>query len=159
VLCLASQVEAIRSWLRNIDGEIIGGQQVRGFHPRTIDLAEPLRRDISEYLLAVGIRSGLLFPRRDGKPWRSYGWKNWRRRIRHEARSGVGIDSLPPYDLRHAFASLQIRASMSVPELAEQMGHAPAGCGVKMKMPGFAGMARPGLEPGTPRFSVVCSTN
>jgi integrase len=33
---------------------------------------------------------------------------------------------MPPYDLRHAFASLQIRAGVSVPELAEQMGHAPA---------------------------------
>jgi len=111
---------------RNIDGEIIGGQKVRGFHPRTIDLVEPLRRDISEYLLAVGIRSGLLFPRRDGKPWRSHDWKNWCRRVWHKARSGAGIDSLPPYDLRHAFASLQIRAGMSVPELAEQMGHARA---------------------------------
>lgn len=35
------------------------------------------------------------------------------------------MDSLPPYDLRHAFASLQIRAGMSIPELAEQMGHSP----------------------------------
>jgi integrase len=111
---------------RNIDGEIIGGQKVRGFHPRTIDLIEPLRRDISEYLLAVGIRSGLLFPRRDGKPCRSHDWKNWCRRVWHKARSGAGIDSLPPYDLRHAFASLQIRTGMSVPELAEQMGHSPA---------------------------------
>ena len=29
------------------------------------------------------------------------------------------------YDLRHAFTSLQIRAGMSIPELAEQMGHSP----------------------------------
>ena len=42
------------------------------------------------------------------------------------ARVGAGIQSLPPNDLRHAFASLQIRAGVSVPELAEQMGHAPA---------------------------------
>jgi len=32
---------------------------------------------------------------------------------------------LPPYDLRHSFASLQIRAGLSLPELAEQLGHAP----------------------------------
>jgi integrase len=32
---------------------------------------------------------------------------------------------LPPYDLRHAFASQQIRAGMSIPELAEQLGHSP----------------------------------
>jgi integrase len=35
------------------------------------------------------------------------------------------VDPLPPYDLRHAFASLQIRAGMSIPELAEQMGDSP----------------------------------
>jgi integrase len=35
------------------------------------------------------------------------------------------VDPLPPYDLRHAFASLQIRAGLSIPELAEQMGHSP----------------------------------
>jgi integrase len=44
----------------------------------------------------------------------------------HEAREAIGIQSLPPYDLRHAFASLQIRRGFSVPELAEQMGHVPA---------------------------------
>lgn len=48
---------------RNIDGEIVAGQKVRGFHPRAVDLVEPLRRDISAYLLAMGIRSGLRFPR------------------------------------------------------------------------------------------------
>jgi integrase len=30
---------------------------------------------------------------------------------------------VPPYD---AFASLQIRAGLSIPELGEQMGHSPA---------------------------------
>ena len=32
---------------------------------------------------------------------------------------------MPPYDLRHAFASLHVRAGTSIPELAEQMGHSP----------------------------------
>lgn len=32
---------------------------------------------------------------------------------------------MPPYDLRHAYASLQIRAGLSIPELAERMGHSP----------------------------------
>lgn len=111
---------------RNIDGTVIAGQKVRGFHPRAVDLVDPVRRDIAEYMVAMGVRSGLLFPRRDGLPWRSHDWKNWTRRVWHKARAGAGIESLPPYDLRHAFASLQIRAGMSVPELAEQMGHAPA---------------------------------
>jgi integrase len=110
---------------RNIDGKIIGGQKVRGFHPRAIDLLDPVRRDVREYMLAHGIREGLLFPRRDGDPWRLHDYQNWRRRTWHPARTKAGIESLPPYDLRHAFASLQIRAGMSIPELAEQMGHSP----------------------------------
>jgi integrase len=110
---------------RNIDGEIVGGQKVRGFHPRAIDLLEPVRRDVREYLLATGIRSGVLFPRRDGAPWRLHDYNNWRGRVWKRARETAGVDPLPPYDLRHAFASLQIRAGMSIPELAEQMGHSP----------------------------------
>ena len=69
-----------------------------------------------------GIRLGLLFPRADGKPWRSHDWKNWTRRVWHVAREGAGIEPLPPYDLRHACASLQVRAGLSIPALAEQMG-------------------------------------
>jgi integrase len=42
-----------------------------------------------------------------------------------KAREKAKVEILPPYDLRHAFASLQIRAGMSIPELAEQMGHSP----------------------------------
>jgi integrase len=110
---------------RNIGGEIVGGQKVRGFHPRAIDLLEPVRRDVRKYLLATGIRSGVLFPRRDGAPWRLHDYNNWRRRVWKKARETAGVDPLPPYDLRHAFASLQIRAGMSIPELAEQMGHSP----------------------------------
>ncbi len=145
-----------------------------------------------------GIRSGLLFPRADGNAWHAHDWKNWCRRVWHTARAAAGIESLPPYDLRHAFASLQIRAGMSVPELAEQLGHAPAmtigtsthvirelkgepivsaeeqierarrdlpgrfgdvgpvaAAAREPEDPRCAGMARPGLEPGTPRFSVV----
>ncbi len=43
----------------------------------------------------------------------------------HTARQGAKVEPLPPYDLRHAYASLQIRAGMPIPELAEQMGHSP----------------------------------
>jgi integrase len=110
---------------RNIVGKIVGGQKVRGFHPRAIDLLDPVRRDVQEYLLATGIRSGLLFPRRDGEPWRLHDYNNWRQRVWKTGREAAGVDPLPPYDLRHAFASLQIRAGMSIPELAEQMGHSP----------------------------------
>jgi integrase len=100
---------------RNIDGRLIGGQKVRGFHPRAIDLLDPVGRDVREHMLAHGIRGGLLFARRDGAPWRLYDYQNWRRRTWHSARTKAGIESLPPYDLRHAYASLQIRAACRSP--------------------------------------------
>jgi integrase len=75
--------------------------------------------------MAHGRRDGLLFTRRDGAPWRLHDYQNWRRRIWHSARDRARVERLPPYDLYHAFASLQIRAGMSIPELAEQMGHSP----------------------------------
>jgi integrase len=127
---LALEVRHVRSNTllveqRNIKGKIVGGQKVRGFRPRAIDWVEPARGDVREYLMASGIRSGLLFSRQDGEPWKVHDYKNWTRRIWHKAREGAKIDRLPPYDLRHAFASLQIRAGLSIPELAEQLGHSP----------------------------------
>jgi integrase len=133
---------------RNIRGELVAGQKVRGFHPRAVDWIEPARRDVTEYLLALGLRKGPLFPRRDGAPWKLHDYKNWCRRVWHpavkraglaregtqyrptvtaRARKGSGARSsgIPPYDLRHAYASLQIRAGLSIPELAEQMGTRP----------------------------------
>ena len=86
-------------------------------------LLDPVRRDVREHMVAYGIREGLLFARADGEPWQLHDYQNWRRRVWHKAREKAGIPSLPPYDLRHAYASLQIRSGMSIPELAEQMGH------------------------------------
>ena len=121
---------------RNIAGKIVTGQKVRGFHPRAIDWVEPARQDVAEYLLVAGIRNGPVFPRTDGAPWRLHDYKNWCRRVWHPAvKEADGVPStndgdakssgIPPYDLRHAFASLQIRAGLSIPEIAEQMGHSP----------------------------------
>ena len=121
---------------RNIAGTIVAGQKVRGFHPRAVDWVEPARRDVTEYLLALGLRSGPLLPRADGEPWKLHDYKNWCRRVWHpavkqakavsaKATSKGKSSGIPPYDLRHAFASLQIRAGLSIPELAEQMGHSP----------------------------------
>ena len=84
----------------------------------------------------LGLRSGPLLPRADGEPWKLHDYKNWCRRVWHPAVTQAKTDSarasskgktsgIPPYDLRHTFASLQIRAELSMPELAEQMGHSP----------------------------------
>jgi integrase len=110
---------------RLIDGEIVPGQKVRHFRPRAVDLLAPLRKALAEYRLLMGWPDGLIFSRRDGEPWRRTDFNNWRRRVWHGAREQADVELLPPYDLRHAFASLQIRAGMPLPELAEQLGHAP----------------------------------
>ncbi len=112
---------------RNIDGRIIPGQKVKGARPRAVDLAAPVRQDLAEYLMARG-RPGereLLFPRHDGGPWRRHDYQNWRRRAWHPTVEAAGVEKLPPYDLRHAYASLQVRAGMPIPDLAEQLGHSP----------------------------------
>jgi integrase len=134
---------------RNVRGEIVAGQKVRGFHPRAVDWVEPARRDLTEHLLALGLRKGPLFPRTDGQAWKLHDYKNWCRRVWHPAVKQAGLatenaessesgttkeagkrsegtsSGIPPYDLRHAYASLQIRAGLSIPEVAEQMGHSP----------------------------------
>jgi hypothetical protein len=51
--------------------------------------------------------------------------QNWLRRTWRAARKTAEIQSRPPYYLRQAYASLQIRAGLSIPELAEQMGYSP----------------------------------
>ena len=103
----------------------MAGQKVRHFRPRAVDLVALLKQDLAEFRLRMGRPEGLIFARRDGQPWLRHEYQNWRRRIWHAARDEAGVQSLPPYHLRHAFASLQIRAGTSLPELAEQLGHSP----------------------------------
>jgi integrase len=110
---------------RNIKGKIVAGQKVRHFRPRSPKLLDPVRRDVTQYLMATGIREGLLFPRQDGEPWKVQDYKNWTRRVWKKAREAAGIDAMPPYDLWRAYASLRIRAGASIPELAEELGHSP----------------------------------
>ena len=111
----------------NEDGEIVVGQKVRSRPPRAVDLVAPLHQDLAEWRMASGrpAANSLVFSRADGAPWRRHDYNNFRRRLWHPAREAAGVEALPPYDLRHAFASLHIRAGTSVPELAEMLGHSP----------------------------------
>ena len=97
---------------RNLDGQLTAGQKVKAAAPRAIDLIAPLRQDLLAWRLASGRppAGALVFPRTDGEPWRRHDWNNWRRRIWKPALERAEVDYAPPYDLRHAFASLQIRA-------------------------------------------------
>jgi integrase len=115
---------------KNIDGEIVVGQKTNE-PPRTPDLWAPVRRDIAEYQLATrraSRRDGtqLLFPRRDGEPWREYDYRNWRRRVFKPAVAAAGIQISRPYDLRHACASLMIHAGLPLTEIAEHLGNSVA---------------------------------
>jgi hypothetical protein len=45
-------------------------------------LAPALPQDVRSYILASGIRDGLLFGREvDGVPWRTHDWNKWRKRV------------------------------------------------------------------------------
>lgn len=75
-----------------------------------------------------GVRDpeALIFPRADGRPWRTDDWNNWRNRHFFPAAKAAGLGRPRPYDLRHSFASLLIREQRtSIVELADQLGHAP----------------------------------
>jgi site-specific recombinase XerD len=197
---------------RNIAGMIVAGQKVRGFHPRAVDWVEPARRDVTEYLLALGLRSGPLFPRADGEPWKLHDYKNWspglapcrqggEHRIRQGGREGQELgdpslrpaarvrlapDSGRPVDPRAGRADgplaaddprhLRARDSRAEgPPAGVRRGPDRAGARSSWTPGGrfnaslavvsgrgmcrFAAMARPRIELGTPRFSVVCSTD
>ena len=122
-----------------VDGRIETGQKTTR-PPRTVDLADALRRELAELRLAAG-RPGdgaLVLPARDGAPWAADRYRNWRRRIFRPAAAAAGLACAPPwsaerpydgprpYDLRHSFASLLIHEGrLSVVEIAAQMGNDP----------------------------------
>jgi integrase len=102
---------------KNVDGEIVAGQK-RVRPPRSIDLIGPLRSDLVGWRMRLGNpRTGLVFPNRQGQPWREHDWLNWNRRLWTPTARAVGVGE-PPYTLRHSYASLRIREGCSITELA-----------------------------------------
>jgi integrase len=61
-----------------------------------------------------------------GEPWADHDWRNWRRRTFAPLAASVGLSSVRPYDLRHAFCSLLLAEGRSVEDIARQVGHSPA---------------------------------
>lgn len=94
---------------------------------RSVRLLPPLAQELREWRLASGRPDGsrLVFPRRDGSPWRNTDYRNWRRRVFAPAAEAAGQPKLRPYDLRHSFVSLLIAEGASVVEIASQAGHSP----------------------------------
>jgi integrase len=97
---------------------------------RMVNLLAPVEREVREYVLATGIRDGLLFPRRHGGEWADYDWRNWRRRVYQgtaeqpaAARKAGVTGDMRPYRLRGSFVSLLLWEGRSVAYVAEQAGH------------------------------------
>jgi integrase len=112
-----------------VDGELKG--QKTGRPPRTIDLLQPLKQDLTEFHLRQGRPrpDDFLFPTHSGDLWTTHDWKNWRRRIFYLSTRACGLEGVRPYDLRHSFASLLIHEGrLSIVEIAQQLGHNPTTC-------------------------------
>lgn len=118
---------------KNVDGRLISGQKRRrasGRDSRSPELWSPVRADLAAYRLATQAdrptNCALLFPRRDGQPWRDHDYRNWRRRVFKPAVERTDLPITRPYDLRHACASLMIHAGKPLNEVADHMGHTVA---------------------------------
>ena len=97
----------------------LGGEKdTKNRRVRNVELSDALRDALRSWRLESGIRSGLVFPGRDGKPWSDTQYRNWRTRVFHRAAPGVN-----PYDLRHTRASELFAEGRNPAWIAEQMGH------------------------------------
>lgn len=84
---------------------------------------EAILRERLKRVMAAGVerKNNFVFPRKDGTPHayiaRNYGII-WKRRCK-----SAGVTYRRPYQNRHTFASMMIKAGMDVVQLAEIMGH------------------------------------
>ena len=91
----------------------------------------PLRADLNELRMASGRppSSALLFPAPNGGLWDDGRYRRWRRGVFKSAILEAGLDpETRVYDLRHAYASLMIKAGLNVVEVAARLGHSPSVC-------------------------------
>lgn len=90
--------------------------------------APQVQVDVREYMLATGVRSGLLFPTRAGGAWPKHDWDNWRARVYQPAARAVGLPDPRPYDLRGSFVSLLAAEGYTMLEVARRAGHSVQTC-------------------------------
>ncbi len=92
--------------------------------------APQVRRDVRDYCMATGVRSGLLFPKGGNPkaPWVKHDWDNWREDVYQPAARAVGITDPRPYDLRAAFVSLLAWEGYTMLEVARRAGHSVQTC-------------------------------
>ena len=93
---------------------------------RTIDLLDALAEDLAVWLEHLPTGRQFLFAKAGDELFQRDDWDNWRNRRFHAATKALDMGTPRPYDLRHSFASLQIREKeVSIVDLAAQLGHAP----------------------------------
>ena len=121
---------------KNVAGEIVPGSKT-GDSERWAYIPGPVRDDLDAWR-DYAPESALIFPNRDGKPWTSANYNNWRSRRQFKdgkpakikcfklavAETGIG-ESFRPYDLRHTAASLYAAAGWNHLRIANQLGHSP----------------------------------
>jgi integrase len=96
---------------------------------RIVRLLDPVREDLDAWReFSSGDGDALIFPRRDGWPWKDEDYRNWRSRVFYEARAACAKEAaftkLPtPYNLRTAFVSLLLHAQENPVVVAQEAGH------------------------------------
>ncbi len=122
--------EAINAQVEHVNGTRlwVPARKVAN-HDRDVDLLPVVRADLQAWLLASGVRSGLVVPRSSGRAWTESDWRNWRTRVYKPAALAAGeTGDLRPYRLRGSFASLLLYEGRPVTYVAEQTGHPSASC-------------------------------
>lgn len=102
---------------------------------RTVPLCSPLSDDLAAWRRVSGDPPNpvLVFPGPSGGLWSHSAFNNWRSRVWRpalvrlaEADPNLGqLVTARPYDCRHSFVSLHLRAGENPIEVAEWAGHAP----------------------------------
>lgn len=119
--------EKLRVRRKNVDGKLLTYTKTR--RKRSVPWSAPVvRQDVNEYLLATGIRRGLLFPRMDGEPWRKHDYDNWRKRVYQPIARKVELPKPRPYDLRGSYVSLLAAEGYTLLEVSRYAGHSVQTC-------------------------------
>ena len=88
---------------------------------RTIFLPEKLRRILNKYIKEIGIKNGVVFTTRTGKPLdRSNIWREMKALCE---RAGVDPRKVFPHNLRHLFARTYYSIEKDLSRLADILGH------------------------------------